>query len=352
MGPHEITVMRDFQILSSVGSWSVDRRAHIQAFTFSSQDHGRLSIDGGVRYVYVYLRVYVYVCINSVIWKKVRMRQNCWDWKDGERTVRRAKSGSYNFWWKLVVILTRKSFVTLSFLRRKDKSNHLVADSLRQFRRTQHNITHTTRACLRVCASESSSHSIGVRLSDADWRIASFGVACLLYRISERFDLLDLDKTIRKTRGVESSTSPQPTSRPGQSPTSWMTRFTLCTEMHFPSCCRSALCACNNHCVSPSYGSRLRLLGHVLRHMRSSFRPMEGPCLGVLLRKWSGPASERGAWHPLRCCYMVLRLRAWIGKSPSILLPLLQNIVETKISSWGSALVEATHAVLVSFAGW
>ena len=29
-------------------------------------------------------------------------------------------------------------------LEAKDKSNHLVADSLRQFPRTQHNITHTT----------------------------------------------------------------------------------------------------------------------------------------------------------------------------------------------------------------
>ena len=29
---------------SSVGSWSVERGAHIQAFTFSSKDHGRLSI--------------------------------------------------------------------------------------------------------------------------------------------------------------------------------------------------------------------------------------------------------------------------------------------------------------------
>ena len=31
------------RFLSSVGSWSVDRGAHIQVFTFSSQDHGRLS---------------------------------------------------------------------------------------------------------------------------------------------------------------------------------------------------------------------------------------------------------------------------------------------------------------------
>ena len=33
------------------------------------------------------------VCVNSVIQKVVRVRQNCWVWKDGERTVRRAKSG-------------------------------------------------------------------------------------------------------------------------------------------------------------------------------------------------------------------------------------------------------------------
>ena len=32
------------RFLSSVGSWSVDCGAHIQAFTFSYQDHGRLSI--------------------------------------------------------------------------------------------------------------------------------------------------------------------------------------------------------------------------------------------------------------------------------------------------------------------
>ena len=42
--------------------------------------------------------------------------------------------------------MTRKSFVTLSWKdgEAKDKSNHLVAYSLRQFPRTQHNITHTT----------------------------------------------------------------------------------------------------------------------------------------------------------------------------------------------------------------
>ena len=35
---------RNYRFLSSVGSWSVERGAHIQAFTFSSEDHGRLSI--------------------------------------------------------------------------------------------------------------------------------------------------------------------------------------------------------------------------------------------------------------------------------------------------------------------
>ena len=30
-----------------------------------------------------------YVCVNSAIQKVVRVRQNCWDWKDVERTVRR-----------------------------------------------------------------------------------------------------------------------------------------------------------------------------------------------------------------------------------------------------------------------
>ena len=48
------------QILSIVGSWSVDRGAHIQAFTFSSQDHGRLSI---VRVVFVCIVWCGVVCV-------------------------------------------------------------------------------------------------------------------------------------------------------------------------------------------------------------------------------------------------------------------------------------------------
>ena len=81
------------RFLSSVGSWSVDRGAHIQAFTFSmklSQNHGRLSIVsiskhscvwcvicvvwGWCGNVYVY--VYVYVsCVVRVCWNGC----TCWE---------------------------------------------------------------------------------------------------------------------------------------------------------------------------------------------------------------------------------------------------------------------------------
>ena len=77
-------------------------------------------------YVYVYVFVYVYVC---VIQKVVRVRQNCWDWKDGERTVRRAKSG------ETLVEASRDTNAQIVrytfFMGAKDKSNHPVADSLR-----------------------------------------------------------------------------------------------------------------------------------------------------------------------------------------------------------------------------
>ena len=68
------------------------------------------------------------MCINSVIWKVVRVRQNCWDWKDGERTVRRAKSGE-----TLVEASrdTNAQIVRYTFVMgAKDKSNHLTPGSL------------------------------------------------------------------------------------------------------------------------------------------------------------------------------------------------------------------------------
>ena len=59
------------RFLSSAGTWSVDHGAHIQAFTFSSQDHGRLSMVPcvvwcgmcGVRVVCVRVCVRVCVCV-------------------------------------------------------------------------------------------------------------------------------------------------------------------------------------------------------------------------------------------------------------------------------------------------
>ena len=62
-----------------MGSWSVDRGAHIQAFTFSSHDHGRLSgfvwfvwYEGGV-YVCMCVCVYVYVCVCVYVYVYVDM---------------------------------------------------------------------------------------------------------------------------------------------------------------------------------------------------------------------------------------------------------------------------------------
>ena len=73
--------------------------------------------------------VSVSVSVHSVILKVVRVRQKCWDWKDGERTVRRAKSG------ETLVEASRdcKSFVILVSCGTKDKPNHLTAGSLRSF---------------------------------------------------------------------------------------------------------------------------------------------------------------------------------------------------------------------------
>ena len=48
------------RFLSSAGSWSVDRGAHIKVFTFSSQDHGRLLA------VYVSKHSCVVVCVCNV----------------------------------------------------------------------------------------------------------------------------------------------------------------------------------------------------------------------------------------------------------------------------------------------
>ena len=68
-----LQILQFFYRVQDNGRWCVG--AHIQAFTFSSQDHGRLSIVHcvvwcgmcGVRvvcvFVYVYLYVYVYVYV-------------------------------------------------------------------------------------------------------------------------------------------------------------------------------------------------------------------------------------------------------------------------------------------------
>ena len=54
----------------------------------------------------------------------VRVRQKCWDWKDGERTVRRAKSG------ETLVEASRDTNAQIvrysCFMGAKDKSNHLA----------------------------------------------------------------------------------------------------------------------------------------------------------------------------------------------------------------------------------
>ena len=71
-------------------------------------------------YVYVYVHVYVclYVCVECV-------------WKDGERTVSRAKSG------ETLVEASRDTNAQIVrytfFMRAKDKSNHLTAGSLQRF---------------------------------------------------------------------------------------------------------------------------------------------------------------------------------------------------------------------------
>ena len=74
-------------------------------------------------YMYMYVHVYVYVCLH--------MCMEC-VWKDGERTVSRAKSG------ETIVEAskerkTRKSFVKPVFMGAKDKSNHLTGGSLQRF---------------------------------------------------------------------------------------------------------------------------------------------------------------------------------------------------------------------------
>ena len=62
----------------------------------------------------------------------VRVRQKCWDWKDCERTARRAKLG------ETPVEALRDSNAQIvrysCFMGAKDKSNHLTAGSLRSFR--------------------------------------------------------------------------------------------------------------------------------------------------------------------------------------------------------------------------
>ena len=83
-------------------------------------------------YVCVCMCVCMHVCVNSVIYKVFRVRQNCcWDWKDGERTVRRAKSG------ETLVEASRDTDAQIVrytfFMGAKDKSNHLTAGSFQRF---------------------------------------------------------------------------------------------------------------------------------------------------------------------------------------------------------------------------
>ena len=54
---------RYYRFLSSVGSWSVVRGAHIQAFTISSQDHGRLPIVRMSKHSCVWCVCNVCVCV-------------------------------------------------------------------------------------------------------------------------------------------------------------------------------------------------------------------------------------------------------------------------------------------------
>ena len=69
----------------------------------------------------------------------VRVRQKCWDWKDGEHTVRRAKSG------ETLVEASRDTNAQIvrytCFLGAKDKSNHLTAGSLPTFLHNNWNLT-------------------------------------------------------------------------------------------------------------------------------------------------------------------------------------------------------------------
>ena len=100
-------------------------------------------VFSGAVYVYMYMYMYMCMCmcicvcavccVNSEIWKVVRVRQNCWDWKDGERTVRRAKSG------ETPVEASRDTKPQIvrytCFMGANDKSNHLTAGSLQRFPR-------------------------------------------------------------------------------------------------------------------------------------------------------------------------------------------------------------------------